>query len=248
VLRKLKLIVLFYSSLCLWFGELYAQEKLKLYLIPGQGSDHRVFQDYHFDTSFIDTIHVRFLLPNRGERMLSYASRMAEQIDTNGYYAIMGVSLGGMIACELADKLNPDKVFIVSSAKNRKELPVGYRTQRYVPIYSIVPAGIVKAGSFVLQPLFEPDRKRHKQVFKSMLKDMDKRFIKRAIRLIVTWNREQSPEKVVHIHGAKDSTIPIRRVEADYIIEEGSHMMTLNQAAEIQKIIEVELGGTCAAP
>jgi hypothetical protein len=81
-----------------------------------------------------------------------------------------------------------------------------------------------------------------------MLKDKDKRFIKRAIRLIVTWNREQSPEKVVHIHGAKDSTIPIRRVEADYIIEEGSHMMTLNQAAEIQKIIEVELGGTCAAP
>lgn len=238
--------ILFFSSLFYLFSflhsEVYAQGKERVYLLPGQGSDSRIFQRLSLDSNRYDTVHVHYPLPNRRENMQSYAQRIAGQIDTSeGTYSLVGVSLGGMLSCELNELLDPRKVIIVSSAKQRSELPFGYRTQRAIPIYKLVPAGVVKASAFILQPLFEPDRRKHKEVFKSMLSAKDKRFLKRAIRLIVTWDGIAVPEQIVHIHGSNDHTLPIRNIEADYVLEGSSHMMMLNDTPDIQRIVEQEL-------
>jgi surfactin synthase thioesterase subunit len=67
--------------------------------------------------------------------MYSYAKKLSHQIDTTQPFILIGVSLGGMLATEMTDFIQPEKTIIISSAKNKYELPHRYRFQNIVPIY-----------------------------------------------------------------------------------------------------------------
>ena len=228
------------SILCLFTGHqaVYSQAKHTLYLIPGQGSDYRVFDSLKIDTATLDTSHVHFIDPRRKETMHEYAIRMSEQIDTSQKFSLLGVSLGGMISAEIMTFLQPENIILISSAACRDELPSRYRFQRYLPLYSIVPSWLVKRGAFILQPIVEPDRKKHKSTFISMLKDKDIRFLKRTVRMIIRWEKEECESSIYHIHGDNDHTLPIKHISADVVIKDGSHMMMLTRAMDLSPIIE----------
>jgi hypothetical protein len=70
-----------------------------------------------------------------------------------------------------------------------------------------------------------------------MLNDKDPDFLKRTAAMIIQWERNESREDIVHIHGDNDHTIPIRNVDYDYLIEDGSHMMVYTRADEISDLI-----------
>ena len=75
-----------------------------------------------------------------------------------------------------------------------------------------------------------------------MLYSKNPEYLKHTVRMIIRWKRKSNLKKIVHIHGTKDHTIPIRNVQGpDYIIENGSHMMTLTRAKEISLILNKEL-------
>lgn len=222
-------------------NQVHAQTKHTLYLIPGQGSDYRVFDSLKIDSALFDTSQVHFIHPMRKENMHHYAVRMAAQIDTSKAFSLLGVSLGGMISSEMMTFLSPEKVIIVSSAACREELPNQYRFQRLVPLHALVPAWLVKKGALFLQPIFEPDRKKHKTTFVSMLKDKDKRFLKRTVRMIIRWEKETCDSAIYHLHGNNDHTLPIKHVAADKIIDNGSHMMMLTRAHDLNPLIEAYL-------
>ena len=169
--------------------------------------------------------------------MPEYAHTLAKQIDTTEKFILIGVSLGGMLATEMSTFLSPEKVILISSAKHRNELPGSYRFQQKIPIYKIVSPGMSKLGARILQPIVEPDRRHEKETFKAMLKDKDPHFLRRTIEMILTWEREMSPKNIVHIHGEKDSTVPIKNVKYDYLVPHGSHMMTLTRGEEISELI-----------
>jgi pimeloyl-ACP methyl ester carboxylesterase len=217
-------------------NEITAQTKT-LYLLSGQGSDERIYQEINWDTNQYQTVYIPYLIPERGEAMNTYAQRLAQKIDTTKPYTIIGVSLGGMLASEMKTFLNPEKVIIISSAKCRSELPTRYRMQRYLPFYALVPKEVLKAGALIAQPLFEPDRKSHKEIFVSMLKSKDKRFTKRSIRMIMNWDKDDCDPELVHIHGEADNTLPINKVKPTHIVEKGSHMMALTRAKDVSAII-----------
>jgi len=208
-----------------------------IYLLSGQGSDERIFQEIEWDSTQYSEQYLPYLIPERSEKMNAYAKRIAASIDTSRPYSIIGVSLGGMLASEMKTFLNPEKVIIISSAKCRSELPLRYRLQRYLPFYALVPKAWLKAGALVAQPLFEPDRKSHKETFVSMLKAKDKRFTKRSIRMIMNWEKEECDSEIAHIHGNNDHTLPIRRITASHIVENGSHMICLTRAKEVSRVI-----------
>ncbi len=88
-----------------------------------------------------------------------------------------------------------------------------------------------------MQPIVEPVQKQYKEIFKSMLNDKDPEFLKRTIGMIINWERVCYSNEIIHIHGDKDNTIPIRNVKYDYLIENGSHMMVLTKGEEISKLI-----------
>jgi pimeloyl-ACP methyl ester carboxylesterase len=225
----------------LLISTLTCDAQTKVYLIHGQGSDSRLFSKLKLNDAF-DTIFINLPLPQKGDNMQNYARKIIPQIDTTMPFVLIGVSLGGMVAAELNDLLHPLQTIIISSAKNRNELPSRYKFMHTLPIYRLFPAFLIKAGSFLLQPLVEPDRRKEKALFKSMLRNKDKMFLKRSIPLIVNWQKKTNDRKpLIHIHGTKDHTLPIKYITANSIIKGGSHMMVLTQAAlisdEINKVL-----------
>ena len=218
------------------FGKHPPEGDTVVYLFPGQGSDERLFKHLELPPGY-DTVHISYPVPDKHETMAMFASRFIEEINPSSPYILMGVSLGGMICTELTDTLAPLLTVLISSAKTTHELPGRYTFQQRFPLNRIIPKGMIKGGAMVLQGIVEPDRKHDKETFKDMLKAKDPLYLKRTVDMIINWKRTVYPEKIVHIHGDKDHTIPIKNVEYDYRIEEGSHMMMITRAGEINQII-----------
>lgn len=214
----------------------FTNAQTRVYLFPGQGSDARLFSKIKLDSSFV-LIPIIYTEPEKGASLTSFAKTISKQIDTNGTYCFIGVSMGGMICSELTDYLNPSKVIIISSAKSNTELPFRYRFQKVIPIYKLVPKGLVKEGAQVLQPLVEPDRNANKEVFKSMLASKSSTYYKRTVSMIIEWDRVEKNAKIIQIHGTNDHTIPIRNVQANYTLTGGSHMMTLTRGEELNTLL-----------
>lgn len=204
--------------------------------MPGQGSDKRIFDSLTIDPAY-KLKYIDYGTPGKNISMSQFAKQLSTQIDTTEKFVLVGVSLGGMICAELSEILNPQKVIIISSAKNRKELPSRYKFQKIFPLYNIFPGAVLFAGAKFLQPIVEPDRNKNKKIFKSMLYNKNSLYIKRTIKMIIKWDRISNSKKIQHIHGTNDHTLPIKKVSPDHIILKGSHMMTLTRAQEISEII-----------
>ena len=236
MLQKTKCFLLFIFSLVIFSNIIAQNSKPKLYIIPGQGSDYRIFKYFKFDN--FDTVNIKYIIPDRHETMQTYAHKLATQIDTSSEYSIIGVSLGGMLAVEMSEFLNPKKVIIISSAKNRTELPFRYKFMRYFPINKIFGGFFIKTMAPIAQKIVEPDSKNNRETFKAMLKSKNKKFMKRSVNMIINWKRKTNTKNIIHIHGDSDHTIPLRNIKnPNYIIKNGSHMMTLTQGPIIIKIV-----------
>lgn len=228
-----------FISLCVLFcANIFCAQKTTIYCFPGQGADERLFEAIQVDTSLYEIEVIEYGTPEESMTLKDFAHSLSSKIDTANPYILLGVSLGGMICVELNESLNPAKTIIISSAKNRNELPGGYRFQRTIPLYKMLPKEILFAGAKIMQPLVEPDRNKNKETFKSMLNEKDPTYMKRTIGLIINWERETNTKKVYHIHGDDDHTIPLKYVQKpDYIVKNGSHMMTLTYSAEVNRIL-----------
>lgn len=220
-----------------------AQQPTRVYLIPGQGSDYRIYKNIQFDEEF-DTIHIHYITPLPLESMYEYAKRLSAQIDTTTPFYIIGVSLGGMLATEMYDMVHPQKIIVISSATDSTEIPDMYQFFHHYPLHRYIPASVFKYSSFIMQPMYEPDRALERATCNAMLWDKEKIFVKRATEMIVTWQRKPEDnvgKNIIHIHGDNDNTLPIKNITADYIIPGGSHMMALTKATAVGAIINKEL-------
>lgn len=226
------LIVLSFTKL----GFAQAQQRLVLYLIPGTGADERLF--HALDLSAFDTVNIKLPIATSTEDMAGYAARIAkEQVDTTRPFAIMGVSLGGMVATELADLLNPEAVIIIASAKTRQELPAGYRLNQHIPFHKLIGGRTMRWTSKAFQPIYEPMADEQRDLFVQMISAKEPAFLNQAIRLIVEWDREDAPAGIIHIHGTKDRTLPYRCVDATHSVVGGTHMITYSQPERIEGVI-----------
>jgi hypothetical protein len=219
------------------------EDLIRVYLFPGQGSDSRIFQNLKLDSSF-ELIYIHYPVPEKGVTMKEYALSLTDQIDTTEPFILMGVSLGGMFCTELSGIIKPEKTIIISSASERSELPLRYTFMKHIPIYRFIPACVIKAGAFIAQPIVEPDRRHGKDTFISMLRDKNPDFLKRTTEMIINWDKTERNKNIIHLHGTSDHTLPIRRVQSDYTISNGSHMMVFTRGKEVSTIVNTIISGT----
>ena len=228
--------LLFLASL-FFICKIYGQDKpINVYFFPGTGSDERLFSKIILPVGF-EAKHIAYHVPERRVELGKYAISLLPQIDTTQPFVLVGVSVGGMICTELADLTNPHKTIIISSAKCRSELPWQYRFQKYLPINKLFGARLVKGMSFVAQAVVEPDSRHEKQVFDAMLRSRNAKYIKRTVNMIVNWERKSYSPNIIHIHGTKDHTLPLKNIKPTIIVKDGSHMMTLTKGEEISALI-----------
>lgn len=216
-----------------------AAQRKTVYLIPGTGADGRLFERLALEG--VDTVHLEYLEPIKKETFDHYINRMAAGIDTTKRYSIIGVSLGGMIASELADRIAPEEVVVIAGAKNQHEIPKLYHLFRHLPLHHIIGGRTMIWSTKQLQPIFEPMSAKDRAIFQNMLEAKSYHFIKSAVRWMINWEKDDFRPDIVHIHGKKDHTLPFKNVAANHVIQEGGHMITYSQAEEVSKILNTVL-------
>lgn len=210
-----------------------------VYLIPGQGADGRLFSRLHLENC--DTTIIKYPVPFRHETLPEYAKRLASQVDTTQPFYLIGVSLGGMCAVEMAKFLHPVKVILISSAETEDEIPVRYRFQRVLPLNRLVGGRLCKWMAPPARFLFEPESRKDKDIFNAMIHDKDPRFMKRSINMIIHWKNKEIPPGIVHIHGDHDHTLPCRRIKNCIHLKDGSHMMIYTHSEVLNKLLNEQL-------
>ncbi len=96
-------------------------DEAKLIMLPGMAADERLFEPQRQAISGL--IVPPWIEPDPDEHLVSYAQRMASQIDPAGLVLIGGVSFGGMIALEMAYRLGLSECVLISSIRSPEEMP-----------------------------------------------------------------------------------------------------------------------------
>ena len=95
-----------------------------IYLFSGLGADERVFQKLDF--SNLQTTFIEWIEPLKNEGVENYVKRIIPQIK-HPNPILIGLSFGGLIAIEVAKEITTEKVILIASAKNNKEIPFYFR-------------------------------------------------------------------------------------------------------------------------
>jgi len=207
----------------------------KVYFISGLGADKRVFS--FLDLSFCEPIFIDWIIPLSKESLKDYALRLREQIKDNSP-TIIGISFGGMLVTEMAKADNNIKGIIISSNKSIAEFPKRLKLSKYLPAYQWLPDSVLKKIMLSTKWVLGPKGKEQKKILRQIILNADMSFTKWAIYAILNWNNEQIPVNIIHIHGTSDMLLPYSLVKADFTIENGTHVMPMDNHEEISTLLK----------
>ncbi len=205
-----------------------------IYIFTGLGADERVFYKINFES--YNVIHIKWITPIQNETIEAYALRLTQQITTPNPI-LLGLSFGGMVAVEVAKHINTEKIILVSSSKNKNEIPFYYRLAGKMRLHKIIRAKFLVKANKITNKMFSVRTKEDKKIISSMMGASDVVFLDWAIDKIVHLKNEIVHKNITHIHGTADRILPIRFVKANVLIKGGTHLMILNKAAEVQEKI-----------
>lgn len=218
-------------------AQVEVEAKLKpIYFISGLGADRRIFQWLRADD--YSPVHIDWIPPKKREPIEDYTSRLIEQIkDENPI--VVGLSFGGIIAVEIAKQIPTEKVILLSSVKDRLEIPFYFKLLRIVPLHRVVPfKSLLFAFYWLAYWLFAPEGSEQKKLLKTILLETDPRFLKWALHKVVVWQNQEVPENLVQVHGKRDRIFPYRYVNPDYSVENCGHLMVMTRAGEISNLLK----------
>jgi pimeloyl-ACP methyl ester carboxylesterase len=212
----------------------------KLILIPGLGTDERLFERQR--AAFSDLWVPPWIVPRDGEGLPEYAVRLAEMIRQRHTEPIVlgGVSLGGMLAYEVARHIKPQAVILIASCHTRRGIRGFFRACGH--IWPVMPSGVFRIVKFASVPalrMFGPMMPEHRRLCAEMFSRSDAHFMHWAISAILNWNPLPLAETpVFQLHGIHDRIIPLKCVEPDKILPHGGHLINITHADEVNAYIK----------
>lgn len=211
---------------------------MKVYGIGGLGVDERVFSELSLN---FELIALKWIDPQRNEKIEDYAFRLAKQIDSKQPFVIVGVSFGGIIAIELNKILSPEKIVLISSATRKYDIPLIFRIFGRNGLLRLTPNFLLKPPSFLANFFFGVSDLEHRKTLKQILVDTDTDFLRWAINVLTKWDNSELPINMVRIHGASDRLLNFSKSEEITVLSKAGHFMIMNRAAEISQLLNKEI-------
>ena len=138
---------------------------------------------------------------------------------------LVGSSLGGIVACEIARIRNIDLVVLIGSAANKEE--ISRILEILHPLADYSPIGFIKACSGKLP-----------SDLAKMFSDSDPGFIRAMSKAIFKWEGVHPSTRLLRIHGSRDLVIPPPD-KADLLIS-GGHLIAMTHPNECIQKLKVE--------
>jgi len=209
---------------------------VKLYCLSGLGVDKRAFQN--IKPKGVELIHIDWIEPLLKETLEEYSKRLFDRVQPEDGYSLIGVSFGGMISAEFSKNKQPNKLFLVSTINNRKELSGLFKIGSALCLHKLIPIGLMRRANAITNYFFSVKDVLDKKLLSEILYDTDPKFMKWAINAVVKWRNNGKPNGI-KIHGTKDRMLPLNS-ESQYRIKGGGHFMIVNRGFEISRILEKE--------
>ena len=109
---------------------------MKVYFISGLAADKRVFKNI-LVPPHCEIIHLDWIPPVKKETLAAYSLRLAKKIDVEEPFSLVGLSMGGMIAAEIARHHRPAQVILISSVPSSEQLPVYFKWAAMVNLHKL---------------------------------------------------------------------------------------------------------------
>ncbi len=207
---------------------------MNVYFLPGIGADHRLFTHITlpsgFKIQYLDWIDFK-----EGETIPVYAARMADRINKQEKFILIGVSLGGMVGVEIAKITSPVCTIIIGSVPIARHLPHYYQYAKKTGLQKLLPPEFYKLATIV-RHLFTIKGKVNRRLLRRMIYDGDRRFISWAIDAVLRWDNDTVPQPLIHIHGTNDPVLPVRFTSPHHLIK-GGHLLVINQYQEVNTLL-----------
>lgn len=207
---------------------------IHVYCMPGMSAKPNIFEHLRLPESQFKIHWLSWIPPYKKEPIADYSKRMTEFIHHHNPILI-GVSLGGLIVQEMQKHIKVRQVIIISSIKNKYELPKFMRFGRKTKLYKLLPTGLAKHYSVLLKlPIGKKNKKRLK-LYEKYLGVFDKAYLNWCIDEILNWKQEKHLPGIIHIHGDKDRLFPIKYIDDCEVLPGGSHIMIITRFHWINK-------------
>jgi pimeloyl-ACP methyl ester carboxylesterase len=208
---------------------------LKVFLISGMGADERLFRN--LDLSGYEVVPITWIAPQLDDTLADYAAKLIQQFSIKAGDSVIGVSLGGMIATEIAKQVELNHVILISSIKSRSEAPWYYGVFKALPVYKWLKADFIRSIGWWFKPIMGKMAGIHADLFYSMLQNTSPVFLKWSIGASLNWDNAVIPPNIKHLIGDADKVFDHKRIKDAIVIPGGDHMMVFNRAKEISPIV-----------
>jgi pimeloyl-ACP methyl ester carboxylesterase len=186
-----------------------------IFVFPGMGASADMYSGLW--RKMKDAVFVNWPLNSKAESIPDLAAEMIEAYAIKNGDSVIGTSLGGMVACEIANIIQLNHLVLIGSAVQKNE--VNSFLKFLSPLVKVTPLEFVqkltgKMGSDCIQ----------------MFADCDPHFIRNMCRAIFKWEGLVSTIKPIRIHGTHDLIIP---PPADVDLQvKGGHLIAMTHPEE----------------
>jgi hypothetical protein len=217
---------------------------MKIYQVSGLGANGNAFRNLRLENGF-EQEYIPWLSPEKNETLAHYAERMLENINPTEDFLLMGLSFGGIIVQEMNRFINPKHTFLISTVKNRSEIPSIFRFSSQTNAHKMIPMSFLTSDRtfsyMMMRKLYYTNRE--KDSIDDIFEFKDKEYLRWSIHKIVNWEHSSAYKvnNLTHIHGTKDIVFPIENIKNAIQIDEGTHIMVMQKpkavSTEINKVL-----------
>jgi len=211
--------------------------RIPVYFMPGLAASSKIFEYVKLDDSLFETHYLEWLEPlDKKESISEYVTRLAQNIKHENT-VLIGVSFGGIIVQELSKLVNAKQVIIISSIQNPQELPTRLQVIRNTKAYKLTPTKLLSSFDTLEKVVFGNWAKKRLELYKKYLVMNSQNYLKWAIHNVLYWQKSADLIKPIHIHGDNDEIFPIKKLNPDYTVAGGTHIMIINKAKWFNKML-----------
>jgi len=212
-------------------------DKIHIYFVPGLAASSKIFEYLKLPENKFELHFLEWLIPlTLDESIEAYAKRMAAFVSEDNV-VLVGVSFGGIMVQEMSKFLNVKKVVIISSVKSKNEFSKRLQILQKTKAYKLFPSKVVSNIEDFSVVVFGEFVKKRIELYKKYLSVRDELYLTWAIDHVLNWQQSSSQKNIIHIHGMNDHIFPIKNIKNCIPIENGTHIMILNKAKTISKIL-----------
>jgi pimeloyl-ACP methyl ester carboxylesterase len=213
---------------------------MHLYLLPGLGADGRLFDRIDFGAHGAHRIDWPAM--PEGSSLRDYAEVLARRVDTNQAHALVGVSMGGMVAQEMALITRPARTIIISSWKGPQEMPMPVKLLRGTHAEKLLTPVFMKHALPMVRWQMGLETKADNDLFDAFVAATPLEQVRVQTAAVLGWEGPAEPVAgLVHIHGDHDRLMPISPIKGAEVIRGGGHFMVFNRAIEVGSAVHEAL-------